>query len=197
MLATLEPPRSLWHAAPPRQEDTERSVLMSVVAEVMDLIEQGWMRNLPQCDLDEYEPAKVRHHLGSFRELRDAANGIGSSGAEIIGSAGELDARRGLIAIYTDIKCGTDNGLADILHWRAVIKIYKRQERWDDYLKLRSTFDARSSKLLSEPSDQVLAEGACIQRIAIALGWRLHGRCKQCRQCALLDSKYCAEHQPR
>jgi hypothetical protein len=186
MLATLEPPRSLWHAAPPRVEDTADVQRYSAVLEAMRLLVERCVRNVPQCEIDEYEPNKVRMYLRRFPELVSATQGMSAAGAEPIGSAGEVDARRDQIALLADLKDGTDErgvdrfgcprGLGDILHWRSVAKIYRKQMRFGEYLAMRAKFEYRDD-LAREPSDPAVAEGVCIERIARALGWFPH-RCE-------------------
>lgn len=184
VLATLEPVRltSLWHREP-RQEDVEQVNRHSIVLEAMQLLVERYVRNAPRCEIDEYEPNIVRHRLQHFPELVAAAQGMSAAGAEPIGSAGEVDARRDQIAMLADLKDGTDErgvdrfgqprGLGDILHWRSVAKIYKRELRWTEYLDMRARFTYHDG-LAREPADQAVAEGVCIERISRALGWYPH-----------------------
>lgn len=184
MLATLER-ESLWRAAPPRQEDTDNVQRYSAVLEAMRLLVERCVRNAPRCEIDEYEPNVIRHRLRHFSELVAAAQGMSAAGAEPIGSAGEVDARRDQIAMLADLKDGTDErgvdrfgqprGLGDILHWQSVAKIYRRQMRFNEFIAMRSTFEMRAD-LAREPNDPAVAEGVCIERIARALGWYPH-RC--------------------
>lgn len=185
MLATLgEPRQSLW-LREPRAEDSAEVSRYSATLEVMRLLVQRCVRNAPCCEIDEYEPNVVRHRLRHFPELVAACQGMSAAGAEPIGSAGEVDARRDQIAMLADLKDGTDErgkdrfgcprGLGDILHWRSVSRIYKRQLRWQEYLEMREVFEYRAD-LAREPSDPAVAEGVCIERIARALGWFPH-RC--------------------
>lgn len=160
-----------------KPEDDQAVRLYSATLEVIRLLGQGWTRNLAHCDLDEYCPEVVRWRLRNWPELAAAANGMSSAGAEPIGSAGEVDARRGIVAIKADLERGTDAGLADILHWQQVARIYRRQERFKVYLAKRSTFDARDPDLEHEPWTP-LAEAICIERIARRLGWRPHYFCE-------------------
>jgi hypothetical protein len=179
VLATLEPPRvSLWHAEP-KDEDKPRlhaeEQLRRATQEAVDLIFKAWTRNLPHCDIDLYEPLNVYHRLRNWEELESAANGVGSSGAEAIGSAGEIDSRRTLIAIKADIEQGTDHALWAILNWRAAERIYIRQHRRERYRQRFATFWATwRDDITPEPADSAIAEAACVQRISRALGWYPH-----------------------
>lgn len=179
MLATLER-ESLWRAAPPRQEDTHAQSMWRATQETVDLIFKAWTRNLPHCDIDTYEPLTVYHRLRNWEELESAANGIGSSGAEAIGSSGETDSRRTLIAIKADLEQGTDHGLWSILNWRAAERIYQRQHRQERYDQRLATFRATWREAMTpEPMDRAIAEAACVHRISRALGWYPHAICEK------------------
>lgn len=178
-LAMPEPVhRSLWHRDP-RPEDDQAVRLYTAALEVIRLLGQGWTRNKPHCDLDTYSPEVVRHRLRHFSELIAAANGVGASGADAIGSAGETDSRRTLMAIKADIEQGTDHGLYTILNWRQAERIYKRQQRHDRYRERLALFRATWREDLAPEPWGPLAEAICIERIARSLGWYPHETCEE------------------
>lgn len=168
-------PSILWAGGAHPGDEAEVRLLQAAL-EAIHLLSRGWTRQNQRCDIDEYEPDVIRFHLNHWGELTAAAHGMSSAGAEPIGSAGEVDARRTLIAIKSDLELGTDLALADILHWRSVVRIYKRQERWSVYLDKRASFTPKPDVEL-EPWGP-LAESACIRRIATRLGWRPHLKCE-------------------
>lgn len=183
MLAILEPVRltSLWHREPKSEEKRrEQEALLAsieVLTHALDalrLLSQGWTRQTMTCEIDTYEPAVVRHRLRHFSELISAANGMGASGAEAIGTSGEVDSRRTLMAIKADIEQGTDHGLYTILNWRAAERIYRRQGRQARYDQRYATFMATFRDELTPEPSQPLAEAVCIERIARCLGWYPH-----------------------
>lgn len=127
------------------------------------------------CTIGDYRPDIVRYRLRNWRELVDACNGMSAAGAEPIGSAGEVDARRDQIAMLADLQQGTDEALWSILNWRAAERIYSRQGRLPRYRQRRATFLATwRDELTKEPTDTNVAEGVCIERISRALGWYEH-----------------------
>lgn len=172
-MAEQPAPGPLW-TGQPRPEDDAQVRLWQVVAELVALLERGWTRNLTTCAIDEYEPRVVRFRLQHFDELISAANGTSAAGAEAIGSAGETDSRRTLIAIKADLEQATDFGLASILNWRQAERIYKRQWRHDTYRWRLATFRATWREEFTPEPSPALAESICIERISRMLGWRPH-----------------------
>lgn len=177
MLATLEP-KSLWHREP-KPEDSLAVGVYSAALECLKLFGQGWTRQSQRCHLDEYEPSVVRFHLRNWQQLVAAANGMSAAGAEPIGSAGEVDARRTLISIKSDMEQGTDHGLYTVLNWRMAERIYKRQGREDVFEQRRAKFRATWREELPREPWQPLAEAICIERISRCLGWYPHDLCKE------------------
>lgn len=177
LLAEPITPGPLWRREP-RPEDDQAVRLAEAILAAMELLERGWLRNLPRCDIDTYEPSAIRHRLRNWEELEAAANGVGSSGAEAISSAGEIDSRRTLISIKADIEQGTDEGLWTVLNWRAAERIYKRQWRHARYRERLARFRATWREDFQPEPSPAIAEAVCIERISRCLGWRPHAVCE-------------------
>lgn len=178
MLATLEPPRvSLWHREP-KPEDSLQVGVYSAALKAILLLGQGWTRNQPRCEIDTYEPLNVARYLRNWEQLASLAESTSSPGAEPIGTAGEVDARRTLISIKADLEQGTDHGLYTILNWRMAEKIYRRQGRQARYDQRYATFRATWREDFTPEPWAPLAEAACIERIARCCGWFPHANCE-------------------
>lgn len=175
--------------------------LMQVATEVLHILERLWQGTRRQnCSICEYSPEVVRYHLDTWKQLEAGADGVSAAGAEPIGSNGEVDARRTIIAIKADLELATDKAFVwgpidpetgdrekpsgRYLTWESVRRIYRRQGRsayWYSR-RLELTQWIQDGHTITPKPEPPLAEaeGYCIELISRELGWVPH----ECEQAA-------------
>jgi hypothetical protein len=158
---------ALWQRYCPEKPIPPILLVLLAAGEALKLLADGWRRQpFERRDCDEYAPEAIRYWLtgGHWRMLDE---GPKSTAPGVFGTGGDP---HGLAHIKSDLEGATDQALTSILHWYAVAKIYKREERFDDYLARRASFKEHAD-LEPEPSIQPIAEAICFERMARCLGW--------------------------
>lgn len=155
--------------------DESNIQILKAAVEGLSLLERGWRRSRARCPLDDYAPDVVRFFLANWTALTAAAEGVSATGASPIGTRGDPDARRTIVAIKADLEAATDCALEPLIRWQATARIYRRQLRFKRYLAFRAV--ALLNMHHPEPSAP-LAEAICIERIARSLGWLPHDVCE-------------------
>ena len=127
----------------------------------------GWRRApYERRACDDYAPDVVRFWLtgGHWQLLEE---GPKSTAPGQFGTGGDP---LGLAHIKSDLEWATDQALADVLHWYATSRIYKRETRFSHFIELRQAFKLHDG-LMREPSCLPVAEAVCFEMIARQLGW--------------------------
>ena len=170
MTTEPEPRRAslaLWQRYCPEQPVPEALLVLEVAADALQLMRNGSARQVQEPrECDEYAPDVVRFWLtGGHWQILEG--GPKSVAAGVLGTGGD---RMVLAQIKADLEWATDDALGPILHWYAVAKVYKRQERFKVYIARRACFRLHNG-LERSPSLLPVAEAVCYERIARALGW--------------------------